>query len=554
VRTVLYARFSSHLQNSRSIEDQVALLRERCVREGWEIVGEFNDYAISGAAGIDEAGRPGLNAMLARVEQGGVDQVLAEATDRIARHQGDAFAIRERVTFAGARIFTLSDGEVSDITATFRGLMDAQFRKDLAAKVKRGQRGTLAQKRHPAGIAYGYRKANRIDDKGELIRGLRAIDDDQAEIVRRIFREYAAGMSPRAIAQALNDDHVPAAQPRSGAASYWRASTIYGDAKRQNGILQNRLYIGQLVLGRTRKILDPRTRKHLILPNPESEWQIEGVPELRIVDDAAWQAAQAILKRGQGQRSDQSRRPKHLLSGLARCGTCGAAWTIRGPNRWGCSRNKEGGSTACANGRTISTAIMETRVLDGLRQHMLDPRYVEVYVREYHRDYAQRARQLDSDGDRLRQRLREVEGRMARLVQAVAEGGNEFAEIRDVLAAARTDRDRVQHELDQLEQLPVVALHPQIGNRYRERMEQLAAALAANPEARLEAIPQIRSLIETIVITPAEDGRGVTIDMTGELAGIIALATGKPLPIEMYGNVGAGEGNRALPQFLKAAV
>jgi hypothetical protein len=54
MRTVLYARFSSTLQNSRSIEDQVALLRERCERENWEVVDVFTDYAISGAAGIDE--------------------------------------------------------------------------------------------------------------------------------------------------------------------------------------------------------------------------------------------------------------------------------------------------------------------------------------------------------------------------------------------------------------------------------------------------------------------------------------------------------------------
>lgn len=106
MRTVIYARFSSTLQNARSIEDQIALCRERCEREGWSIVEVFTDYAISGAAGIDEIARPGLSAMLTRIEAGGVDQVVAEATDRIARHQGDAFTIRERITFASARIFT----------------------------------------------------------------------------------------------------------------------------------------------------------------------------------------------------------------------------------------------------------------------------------------------------------------------------------------------------------------------------------------------------------------------------------------------------------------
>jgi DNA invertase Pin-like site-specific DNA recombinase len=196
MRTVIYARFSSTLQNARSIEDQVALCRERASREGWEVVDVFTDYAISGAAGIGEGERPGLNALLSRVEAGGIEQVLAEATDRIARHQGDMFAIRERLTFAGARIFTLSDGEVTDITATFRGLMDAQFRKDLAAKVKRGQRGTIGQGRAAAGIAYGYRTANRIAEDGKVLRGLRAIDDDKRSEERRVGKECRSRWSP----------------------------------------------------------------------------------------------------------------------------------------------------------------------------------------------------------------------------------------------------------------------------------------------------------------------------------------------------------------------
>jgi site-specific DNA recombinase len=76
MRTVIYARFSSALQNARSTEDQIALCRERCTREGWEVVGVYRDEAISGAAGINESARPGLNAMLGHVEAGGVDQIL----------------------------------------------------------------------------------------------------------------------------------------------------------------------------------------------------------------------------------------------------------------------------------------------------------------------------------------------------------------------------------------------------------------------------------------------------------------------------------------------
>lgn len=148
MKTLIYARFSSLLQNSRSIEDQVAVCRERCERENWTVVDVYMDFAISGAAGIAESQRPGLAAMLARIEAGGIDQVLAESTDRIARHEGDSFVIRERLAYANVRLFTLSDGEINQLTGTLKGMMDANFRKELGAKIKRGQRGTWRRGDH----------------------------------------------------------------------------------------------------------------------------------------------------------------------------------------------------------------------------------------------------------------------------------------------------------------------------------------------------------------------------------------------------------------------
>src|SRR3546814_16929708 len=93
-----------------------------------------------------------------------------------------------------------------------KGFMDAQFRTDLAKRVRRGQIGTIKQGRSSGGIAYGYRQANRLDDKGGVIRGLREIDPDRADLVRRIFLEYSAGKSPLAIARALTMEGGPGAR------------------------------------------------------------------------------------------------------------------------------------------------------------------------------------------------------------------------------------------------------------------------------------------------------------------------------------------------------
>jgi DNA invertase Pin-like site-specific DNA recombinase len=523
MRTVIYARYSSQLQNSRSIEDQIAACRARAEREGWQIVEVFTDYAISGAAGITEAARPGLNACLTRIEAGGIDQLLAEATDRIARHQGDAFTILERVQFAGTRLFTLSDGEVSEITATFKGLMDAQFRKELGAKIKRGQAGTVRQKRSPAGLCFGYRTANRIDEAGRPIRGLREIDEDEAEIVRRIFREYAAGASPVTIARRLNEDGVPGPRGHD-----WRATTIRPDHKRGNGMLVNRLYVGELVHNRTSKVVEPRSRTVRIRPNPPAEWVIETVSHLRIIPQDLWEKVQAILEQHRVVRPETARRPKHLLSGLGVCGSCGGSFILISADRWGCNSRRVG--AICSNNRQITTAIYEQRVLSGLKERLLDPELVKVYVEEYQRERARRTADARRQAGRLERKQADASAKIDRLVAAIAAGAGEFIEVREALAAAKVDLAAAQEQLAEIEAVPVVILHPSIAEDYRKQISELHEALL-HPDARLTAVPAVRSLIDRVVLSENPLGRGVNVMVEGRLNAIVALATGST-PVE----------------------
>ncbi|WP_374649037.1 recombinase family protein [Rhizorhabdus sp.] len=519
MRTLIYARFSSDLQNARSIEDQIRICRDRAAAEGWEIIDVYTDYAISGAAGISQ--RPGLNALLARATAGGIDQVLAESTSRIARHQGDGYAIREQLTYAGVRLFTLADGEIDDIKGWVKGFLDAQQRKDLAFNIKRGQRGVVAQGRSPAGLAFGYRRANRFDDRGELIRGLREIDEAQADIVRRIFREYAAGGNARAIAMKLNADGIPG--PSGGT---WRASTIHGDRTRHNGMLINRLYRGELVHNRTSKVTDPVTRKVRIRANPQSEWLVEKVPHLRIVDETLWTAVADRFARVATLPAPKHRRPKRLLSGLVVCGTCGGGYSVVTAHKMGCSRERDGGG--CSNNRMITVDLLESRVITGLQEQMLDPELISVYVKEYHRASAEAASTARRERAQLEKRHAEASRKVDRLVAAVAEGGSDFAEIRNALAKAKADRDQIAEAMREIEADNVIALHPSIVDDYRRQMADLAQVLNSDPDNRDEAAPVLRSLIERITVRPAEGARGVEIEVTGRLANILALAAGTP--------------------------
>ncbi len=80
--------------------------------------------------------------------------------------------------------------------------------------------------------------------------------------------------------------------PRQVAKS-WGQSTINGNRKRGAGILNNELYIGRLVWNRLLYIKDPETGKRVSRPNPESEWVIQEVPELRIIDQDLWEEVKA---------------------------------------------------------------------------------------------------------------------------------------------------------------------------------------------------------------------------------------------------------------------
>src|SRR5689334_21728717 len=154
LRAALYARYSDPLQKLTSIEDQLRLCREHAERMGASITATYSDAAITGATLLR---RPGIRALLADAKAGQFDVVIAEAQDRLSRSLRDIADIFERLSAAGVTIVTVGEGELSDLHVGLKGTMNAIFLKDLAKKVRRGQRGQVERGRAPGGLAYGYR-------------------------------------------------------------------------------------------------------------------------------------------------------------------------------------------------------------------------------------------------------------------------------------------------------------------------------------------------------------------------------------------------------------
>lgn len=105
---VIYARYSSDKQRDASIEDQVAVCRRYADRQGWTVVDWYADRAISGASLL----RPGIQSLM------------------------DDAGIFKRLSFAGVKIVTLSEGEISPLHVGLKGTMNALFLKGLADKTQ----------------------------------------------------------------------------------------------------------------------------------------------------------------------------------------------------------------------------------------------------------------------------------------------------------------------------------------------------------------------------------------------------------------------------------
>ncbi|MGK6317946.1 recombinase family protein [Sphingomonas sp. DT-204] len=425
IRVALYARYSSDNQSVASIEDQLRVCRERAEREGWHVVRTYEDAAISGSSMIM---RPDVQAMVQDARAGEFDLVLAEALDRVSRDQADTATLYKHLQFARVPLVTLAEGEITELHVGLKGTMNALFLKDLAKKTHRGLRGRVEKGFSAGAVGYGYRMARRLTSEGELVRGEREIDQAEALIVNRIFREFAAGKSPRAIARDLNADGI--AGP-SGKA--WRDTTIRGDARRGIGILNNELYIGVRVWNHKHSVKDPRTGRTVSRANPESEWVRAEVPHLRIVSDNLWQAVKQRqdelaeqykptidgVHAAQASRMHLARRPVHLLSGLVECGVCGGKVGVVVHDRYGCLNHHR--RHICDNSKTIRREILEHRALAGLSERLVSPEKVQAAVAAYaeyiNRENEQRA-QLEAD----RLALEKIGRAIAGIMTAIEDG------------------------------------------------------------------------------------------------------------------------------------
>jgi len=221
------------------------------------------------------------------------------------------------------------------------------------------------------------------------------------------------------------------------------------------------------------------------------------VPALRILDDGLWDAVKA--RQGSIRASDRvanaratrfwdRRRSRHLLSGLVRCQECGGLYASIGRDYLACSAAR--GSGTCSNRESIRRAALEGLIIDGLRQRLMAPEFVEEFIRAFQNEINLQRRESNAVHEAKRRELADVMRKLDGLIDAIADG----------LRAPG-----LQHRLDELEArrneitqdlssgpTTTVRLHPNLAEMYRRQVERLQHALN-EPEIRVEALSPPRS-------------------------------------------------------------
>ena len=483
MRTAAYCRFSSDLQREASIRDQLRNIEAFCARMGWPVPALYQDQAISGARND----RPGYQAMLEAADLGVFEVLLLDDLSRLSRdHIECAQAIR-RLKFIGVRIIGVSDGtdtarEGHKLDIGMRGLISEIHNDELARKTHRGLMGQALDGYSAGGLAFGYRSAH--DGQGFK----RSIDAEQAQWVRLIFERYAAGSSPRAIADELNALKV--ASPRGGS---WSHTAIYPDSKGV-GMLGNPLYNGRQIWNRTNWVKDPVSGRRRRRLRPMAEWVIVEAPELKIIDDDLWALCVA---RAKGQKRDTARRaettgksaggrgPKYLFSGILKCGICGAPFTIYGRHFYACSWNRSRGDSVCDNRLTLRRVTAENVLLASVKESLL----TDAAFRAFEAEARAMLKELRPDPSAARRSLTAALRERDNLIAAI-KAGIITPSTRQALLDAEQAASEAQEDLQAIERFEPTQMLPRAREIYRDLVERLE---------NIEDIPAAREALRTLL-------------------------------------------------------
>ena len=285
----IYTRVSTELQiDGYSLEAQKERLRSEAKHRKMQVCGEYSD---EGKSGKNIAGRPEFKKMLSDIKSGkdGVDYVLVFKLSRFGRNAADTLNSLQFMEDYGVNLLCVEDGIDSAgaagklIISVLASVAEIE-RSNISEQTMAGRRQKARDGKWNGGFApYGYQLVSKEGEKAKVL----VINEEEAELVRMIYKLYLQGMGISRVAKWLNENGYTKKIRQNGSVSLISSAFV-------KGVLDNPVYGGFIAYGRrkTEKIEGTRNEFHVVKQDKDSYKLYEGQHDA-IIDRETWFRVQA---------------------------------------------------------------------------------------------------------------------------------------------------------------------------------------------------------------------------------------------------------------------
>lgn len=449
LRAVAYCRFSSNNQREESIDAQLrAITRYVENADGaYSFVDQYIDMALTGT----NTDRPSFQRMLEDAKKGLFDVVIVHKMDRLSRNVRDTLNIENELSLHGVKIISVieqfTDTPEGQLQQIIQLGVSAYYSANLSREVMKGLKENAYKAIHNGGIApLGY----DVDpDTKQYI-----INEKEAESIRIIFKKFLEGWSYRELADYLN-----LLGYRTKIGNKFSATSSFYD------ILVNAKYKGEYVFGRSLSKPKQKGMKRSHRKNKD-ESEIIRVPNglPAIIDENTFEQVQKLLSSRQRSKGAAKAKEVYLVSGIIECGECGSPYhgssRIGGRNKqkyvsYRCSKRKKIENPCKC--KEINRTLLDEFIIKQLFTTILNAQHLQTLHQKVNEKLKQKFSEMNNELPHLEKQLKEVEKKVANIVQAIAIGG---------LGSVET----ITAELQRLEQQKIV-LTNQIQNHQVKQSE-----------------------------------------------------------------------------------
>lgn len=433
--TALYCRLSNDddLQGeSNSITNQKNILKKYADDNG---LGNTQFYVDDGFSGTN-FNRPDFIRMMEDVKSGKIGTIITKDLSRFGR---DYLMTGQYIEMVlpdyDVRYIAINDNvdtlRSENEIMVFKNVFNDWYARDCSKKIKavfkaKGQSGKPLGK-----PPYGYKKS-------ETDKNVWVVDDEAADVVRRVFQMCIDRYGPAQIAKALRNDNIliPTAYEQSkgkGGTRPFRNPTYWGE-QTINKMLDRIEYAGHTANFKTKKKSYKNKKK---IDNPKSEWQIFENTHPAIISQHDFDLVQELRK---NKRRIQKCEEVNPFSGMVYCADCGRKMYLCRSTSLTAEQEHLKCSTYAkrkdeCSAHFIRTVVLEELVLSELRK-------ITTYVREHEEEFVELA--IQNSAQKQTAELKAAKKRLAQSEKRVSELDKLFTRLYEDNVSGKISDERFE--------------------------------------------------------------------------------------------------------------